>query len=157
MKANKIMSININNMPQILLGGFLSFFLMVQVTASQAADDREVIWVSASEKAQLLSEMRAFLKASQQILEANLAGNMEAVAEAARLEGVKLFNETPEAITEKLPITFSMIGPRAYMGFERIVDEAEGAGDMQEIFSQLAQLQKNCIACHALFRFDVKP
>jgi len=156
MKANKIMSININNMPQILLGGFLSLFLMVQVTASQAADDREVIWVSASEKALLLSEMRAFLKASQQILEANLAGDMKAVAKAASLDGVKLFNETPKTISEKLPITFRMIGPRAYMGFESIVDEAEGSGDMQEIFSALAQLQKNCIACHALFRFEVK-
>ena len=157
MKKNRVIEVTLKNTPHILLSSFLSLFLMIQVTTSQAADDREVIWVSASEKAQLLSEMRAFLKASQQILEANLAGNMEAVAEAARLEGVKLFNETPEAITEKLPITFSMIGPRAYMGFERIVDEAEGAGDMQEIFSQLAQLQKNCIACHGLFRFDVKP
>lgn len=140
-----------------LVGIFLSLLLVPQVKAYEVTDNREIIWVSEKEKALLLSEMRAFLDASQKILEANLAGDMKAVEEAARLVGVALFKETPEAIHEKFPITFSMIGPRAYMGFESIVDEAVGGGDMMIIFSQLAELQKNCVACHSLFRFKVKP
>ena len=136
----------------VLLGLALTF----QAKAYGITDDREIIWVTEKEKALLLSEMRAFLKASQTILEANLAGDMKAVEEAARLVGVSLFKNTPEAIHEKLPITFSMIGPRAYMGFESIVDESLGGGDMMVIFSQLAELQKNCVACHSLFRFKVK-
>lgn len=138
-------------------GPLLSCLLAAAVvTPSLAADDREVIWVTAKEKSMLMSEMRAFLSASQKILEANLSGDMKAVEEAARLVGVSLFKNTPEEINEKLPVTFTMIGPRAYMGFESIVDEAVGDGDMKVIFSYLAELQKNCVACHALFRFEVK-
>ncbi|MCF6345507.1 MAG: hypothetical protein L3J00_03450 [Thiomicrorhabdus sp.] len=140
----------------VLVGVFLSLSLVTQASAYGATDDREIIWVSEKEKALLLSEMRAFLNASQKILEANLEGDMKAVEEAARLVGVSLFKNTPEAIHEKLPITFSMIGPRAYMGFESIVDEATGGEDMMVIFSHLAELQKNCVACHSLFRFKVK-
>ncbi|MCF6254586.1 MAG: hypothetical protein L3J38_07545 [Thiomicrorhabdus sp.] len=140
----------------VLVGVFLSLSLATQASAYGATDDREIIWVTEKEKALLLSEMRAFLSASQKILEANLVGDMKAVEEAARLVGVSLFKNTPEAIHEKLPITFSMIGPRAYMGFESIVNEATGGGDMMIIFSQLAELQKNCVACHSLFRFKVK-
>lgn len=140
-----------------VLGALLSCVLGgAVVTPSVAADDREVIWVTAKEKSMLMAEMRAFLHASQKILESNLSGDMQAVEEAARLVGVSLFKDTPEAIQEKLPVTFTMIGPRAYMGFESIVDEAVGGGDMKVIFSHLAQLQKNCVMCHALFRFEVK-
>lgn len=140
----------------LFVGLFLTLSLVSQAKAYGTTDDREIIWVSEKEKALLLLEMRAFLNASQKILEANLAGDMEAVEEAARLVGVSLFKDTPEAIHEKLPITFNMIGPRAYMGFESIVNEAVGGGDMMIIFSQLAELQKNCVACHSLFRFKVK-
>ncbi len=139
-----------------ILGGILNGIVLSSAWASEVIDNREVIWVTEEEKSMLMSEMRAFLNASQKILEANLAGDMNAVEAAARLVGVKLFKETPENIHEKLPITFTMIGPRAYMGFESIVDEAVGGGDMEVIFSYLAQLQKNCVTCHALFRFEVK-
>ncbi len=147
----------ITPLKKYVLGAFFSCVLVGAVaTPSMAADDREIIWVTAKEKSMLMAEMRAFLHASQKILEANLSGDMKAVEEAARLVGVSLFRDTPEAIQDKLPITFTMIGPRAYMGFESIVDEAVGGGDMKVVFSHLAQLQKNCVACHALFRFEVK-
>ncbi len=139
-----------------LVSAFLGLMFSFQAVASDITDEREIIWVSAQEKSMLLSDMRAFLVASQKVLEANLAGDMKAVEEAARLVGLKLFKEMPEDMNEKLPISFTMIGPRAYMGFEAIVYEATGSADREAIFSQLAQLQKNCIACHALFRFEVK-
>ena len=135
---------------------FWSLTIVSQSLASGITDNREVIWVSAKEKAMLLSEMRAFLSASQKVLESNLSGDMKAVEKAARLVGVQLFTNTPEDIQKKLPVTFTMIGPRAYMGFESIVNEAVGSGDLKVIFSHLAELQKNCVACHALFRFEVK-
>ena len=140
-----------------LIGCFWGLTIVSQSVASGITDEREVIWVTAKEKAMLLSEMRAFLNASQKVLESNLSGDMKAVEEAARLVGVRLFTNTPEEIQKKLPVTFTMIGPRAYMGFESIVNEAVGSGDMEVIFSHLAELQKNCVACHALFRFEVKP
>jgi len=145
-----------NGMLSGFVGCFLGLMLFSQANASEITDDREVIWVSAKEKAMLLSDMRAFLVASQKVLEANLAGDMKTVEEAARLVGVKLFKDMPEDINAKFPISFTMIGPRAYIGFEAIVYEAAGSGNREAIFSHLAQLQKNCIACHALFRFDVK-
>lgn len=140
----------------LFLGCILGISMVTPSFATEEVDNREIIWVTVKEKSLLMSEMRAFLSASQQILEANLLGDMKAVEEAARLVGVRLFKNTPEDLQKKLPITFTLIGPQAYIGFESIVEEATGEGDATTIFLHLAQLQKNCVMCHEIFRFEVE-
>jgi len=122
-----------------------------------AADSREVIVVTAAEKAALLSEMRNFLIASQKILQASLIEDMQAVEDAARPVGMKLLKQTPEAIKQKLPDGFTAIGPKAHRGFEEIADEASGLGDREEVLQKLADLQLLCTQCHAIYRFEVQP
>jgi len=122
----------------------------------QSIDARTVIWVTAEEKAMLLSEMRSFLVASQKILQASLEGNMDEVEQAAREVGVRMAKATPKGLHQKFPEGFKEMGPKAHMGFEEIADEASGLGDREVILEKLADLQKSCIACHAAYQLDVK-
>jgi len=144
-------------MTLVFLFGFSNIsFALSENPPIKPADSREVIWVSAEEKAALLGEMRNFLIASQAILESSLVDDMETVEAASRKVGIKLLKATPEEIHKKLPAGFTAIGPKTHMGFEVIADEASGLGDREEILNTLANLQKTCIACHAAYRFEVK-
>ncbi len=123
---------------------------------SAELDAREIIWVTPSEKSALLGEMRGFLEATQKILEASLADDMEAIERAARAVGIKMMKATPKALHDKLPSGFTDIGPKAHMGFESIADEAVGMGDREVVLEHLAALQKTCNGCHSIYRFEVK-
>ncbi|VAW47548.1 hypothetical protein MNBD_GAMMA04-1492 [hydrothermal vent metagenome] len=139
-----------------VMGCFLGFSMVTPVMASESADEREVIWVSADEKAVLLSEMRAFLEASQRILEGSLADDMEVIEEAARSVGMKMMRATPKELHKKLPSGFTALGPKAHRGFEAIADEASAMGDREMVLQHLAKLQKTCNSCHSIYRFEVK-
>jgi len=139
-----------------VMGCFLGFSMATQVLASESADEREVIWVSADEKAVLLTEMRAFLEASQQVLEGSLADDMAVIEGAARSVGMKMMRGTPKALHKKLPSGFTALGPKVHRGFETIADEASGMGDREVVLQFLAKLQKTCNGCHAIYRFEVK-
>jgi len=123
---------------------------------SAEVDAREIIWVTPSEKSVLLGEMRGFLEATQKILEASLADDMETIEAAARAVGVKMMRATPKGLHDKLPSGFTALGPKAHMGFENIADEATGMGDREVVLEHLAGLQKICNDCHAIYRFEVK-
>lgn len=120
-------------------------------------DTREIIWLTEAEKTALLTEMRHFLSASQQILAASLMEDAEAVEAAARPMGMKLMKNTPPALKQKLPARFGELGSKTHLGFEEIANEAGGMGDSSVMLKQLAQLQTNCIACHARYQFKVAP
>lgn len=121
--------------------------------SNMGADHRQIIWVSDAHKNALLSEMRVFLQASQQILAATLENDMTTVESVAREVGVKLMKGTPEEIMKQLPKGFTDIAPLAHLGFEDIADEASGLGDSQVILKRLAALQVNCVSCHTQFQF----
>lgn len=154
------------NLMKSLISSTVVLFLSTAVYAGEAAeaskeghqvfDARTVIWVTAEEKALLLSEMRSFLVASQKILQASLEDNMDEVEQAARDVGVKMAKATPKELHQKFPAGFKEMGPKAHMGFEEIADEASGLGDSEVVLNKLAQLQKSCIECHAAYQLDVK-
>lgn len=138
-----------------VIGCFLGFSVM-HVSASDSSDDREIIWVSANEKAVLLAEMRSFLEASQQVLEGSLIDDMKVIEQAARSVGMKMMRATPKELHKKMPSGFIALGPKAHRGFEDIADEASGMGDREVVLEHLAKLQKTCNGCHSIYRFEVK-
>lgn len=148
-------------MQRVISGIFISIIFFSQSLQAQSqtmsetpsADMREEILLSPSEKAALLTEMRRFLIASQQILAASLRDDMEAVEAAARPVGMQLLKATPPALREKLPEGFRALGPEAHKGFEAIADEATGLGDKDVILQSLSELQTTCIACHEKYQF----
>ena len=136
-------------------GLIVVLFSLLAVQAN-AQDNREVVWLTEAEQAELLKEMRGFLSASQQVLQAALEEDMQKIEAAARPMGIKLMKNTPPGLSEKLPEGFRALGPQAHQGFEDIADEASGLGDTQIILQRLAQMQKTCVACHAQYQFKTR-
>lgn len=132
------------------IGVYLCFPLLAQA-------DRQVVWLSANQKEAFLGEMRAFMSASQQILEASLADNMPQVASAARNVGMKMIRNTPKDLKERLPKQMMVLGPATHRAFEEIANEAETLGDKEVILTKLAKLQKNCVACHQAYQIKIRP
>lgn len=128
-----------------------TLFTLISLPAF-SADNRTVVWLNEEEQAMLLSEMRQFLVASQKILAASLKDDMETVKATARNVGIQQMRSTPPSLRAKLPKGFKALGPKVHRGFEDIANEAETLGDSTVILERLAQLQKNCIACHAAYR-----
>jgi len=156
MKASRRISFFKRSVFRLVLPLMMISSMAIASAEAKQADSREVIWLNAEEKSALLAEMRNFLIASQAILEASLADDMETVETVARSVGIKALKGTPKAILKKLPAGFIEIGPKAHLGFESIADEASGMGEREVIMNTLATLQKNCITCHATYQFEVK-
>ncbi|WP_019895213.1 hypothetical protein [Hydrogenovibrio halophilus] len=125
--------------------------------AHSPADSREIIWLSPSERATVLAEMRQFVVASQAILQGVLDENWQTVEDAAREVGVRQMRQTPPGLRDKLPEGFMRLGPKVHRGFENIADEASGLADKTVVLQKLADLQQHCISCHASWQFKARP
>ena len=137
----------------VLLGGLFLLPKMACAEAS-ASDSRTAIWLNDAERSAILAEMRQFLSASQSILQATLNDDMEQVEQTARAVGLKQARGVPKTLQEKLPQGFTQLGPQVHIGFEEIADEAATMGDTQVILQRLAEVQKLCIQCHAIYRLE---
>lgn len=132
------------------IGVYLCFPLLAQA-------DRQVVWLNASQKVAFLGEMRTFMSASQEILEASLADNMPKVEAAARNVGLQMVRNTPASLKARLPKQMMVLGPATHQAFEEIANEAETLGDKEMILTKLAKLQQNCVACHQTYQIKVAP
>ena len=124
-----------------------------------AADSRQAIPLDAREKNFLLGEMREFLVVSQRILAASQAGDMQAVAAAARSVGLKAHRDDftnpasiVQGIRKKAPQAFLPLGKATHAGFDEIADIAEQIGDKDAVNNLLADNMRRCVACHAGYR-----
>ena len=120
------------------------------------ADSRTAIEVSAQNKTKILKEMRELLRSSQLVLDGVIKNDMEQVEKAARKVGMNMTGGTPPEVARVLPQRFRALGPGVHRSFERIADEADGFGDTQKILTILADTQSSCVACHDIYRFEVK-
>lgn len=136
----------------------ISLLFMVAMAFSNFAysDERTAIWLSADQKGMFLKEMRQFMSASQKILEASLADNMTEVEKSAREVGIKMIRNTPKSLKKKLPPGMMKLGPATHRGFESIANEASTLGDKTVILQKLANLQKNCVACHQAYQIKIR-
>ena len=118
------------------------------------SDKRTSIQVSSQERNLVLMEMRAFLVAVQNITVALGKGDMDKVAESAKIVGMSTQKGMPEALKNKLPIEFKKLGRKTHMAFDQLALDADEMEDKQQALEQLGALMSNCVACHATFRLD---
>jgi hypothetical protein len=138
------------------LAAALVFFGAIgRVADAPSTDGRTQLMLDGRERDFVLNEMRHLLMASQAILEATLAHDMARVAAEARKVGMADVKNIPLDIRGpligKLPAEFKQLGFGTHEAFDRLALDAEGLGDPAHTLAQLAELQKNCIACHAAY------
>ena len=132
-------------------GVLVTKFVIVGNTV-QGTDNRIAIVVQPAERNLVLTEMRAFLVSVQAVMNAALAGDMSAVAKAARKSGVPSQDQVPSSLVGKLPLSFKTMGFDTHRAFDQLALDAEQLGDPEHSLQQLGNLMNNCIACHQAYR-----
>jgi len=137
----------------IIIGGAYKF--MIQGDATQSADGRMAIHLTADERDFVLVEMRTFLTSVQQVTQGLTDKDMAVVAEAGKKVGMAAQSGVPGTLVGKLPMAFKKLGFDTHTRFDQLAMDAESFGDAEHTLEQLAELMQNCVACHAAYRFDV--
>ena len=137
----------------VITAGIYKFIFQGSVTEN--ADGRMTIHLNAGERDLVLTEMRLFIASIQQITKGITENDMELVAEYARKAGKAAQGEVPGTLMGKLPVQFKLLGSDTHAKFDQLAMDAEDLGDSNHALSQLSTLMKNCIDCHAAYRFDI--
>lgn len=135
----------------------LMFIFISLPSKAYAVDGRQVIFLSETEKAVLMIEMRNFLRGSQEVLDNSLKGDLTLVHRTAQPLGVKMLRNLPKDMTSKMPKTFYAMLKSLHYGFAEIADVAKRPDtEPKMIMQKLASMQKLCVACHASFQLKIK-
>ncbi len=130
-------------------------YQMIFVGATQTAGDgRTALLLEPAERDLVLTEMRTFLQAVQAITMGLSDNDLAAVAVAAKQVGMSAAHGVPVSLMAKLPLGFKQLGHATHGAFDQLALDAESLGDPAHTLRQLAELQANCVGCHAAFRFE---
>lgn len=138
----------------IIAFGINKFILQGNTVKSE--DGRITIVLLPSEKDLILDEMRGFLSATQQIVQAVSQDNMQKVVVAAKKAGRAAQEEVPGSLVGKLPIAFKKLGFDTHTKFDELAMDAADMEDKEQTLALLAELMQNCVACHAAYRLDLE-
>ena len=134
----------------------LLYLFVIRGSTLPASDGRTSIVLTSGERDLVLTEMRGFLIAVQQITQGVVDDDSGAIAVAARRAGGAATHEVPPSLVGKLPIEFKRLGFDTHSQFDRLALDTEQLGDAAHAQRALATLMQNCVACHAAYRFDLE-
>jgi len=144
----------------LVLNGALLYLILIAGKTEQdatAADPRMAILLNEDERALVLTEMRGFLSAVQNMNSALAEGDMKQVEMSARSVGQAAAQQVPATLMAKLPLQFKQLGLSTHQGFDQIAMDAGDLADNTHTLHQLGQLMNNCVACHATFQLKTSP
>ena len=137
----------------IALGAYKFIF---QGNTSNSDDSRIVIVLNPHEKDLILKEMRDFLSATQQIIQASADDEVIKVVAVAKKVGRIAQAEVPSTLVGKLPMAFKKLGFDTHTKFDELAQDAQDMEDKDQTLKLLAELMQNCVACHAAYRLDLE-
>ena len=132
-----------------------SYKFIIQGSTTKSTDGRIEILLNDNERNLVLAEMRAFLNSVQQINQGISEDNMKLVAASARKSGKAAQTGMPGTLVGKLPLQFKKLGGDTHVKFDELAMDADDLGDRDHALEQLSTLMKNCVACHATYRFSL--
>ena len=121
------------------------------------ADERTVMMLAPSERAEVLLEMRQFLSGVQLMTDAMAREDMKAMAQAARSLGKAAAHEVSPELRAKLPMEFKQLGFSVHNDFDQIAMDAESMGDVKHSMTQLSSTLQKCVACHTIYQIQSAP
>ncbi len=139
----------------VLISTGITYKFVIQGNVTESTDGRTAILLERNERDLVLAEMRVFLESVQQITSGISDDDMKLVTEYARKSGRNAQLEVPGSLIGKLPLPFKKLGFDTHAKFDEMALDAEHFGDRDHSLSQMNTLLKNCVACHAAYRFEV--
>ena len=119
-------------------------------------DTRVSIIVSQSNKDFVMHEMRTFVEALHQIHVGIEQNDPALIAKVARASGGSVAGHAPAGLLASVPAEFKTIGFDTHGKFDQIAESAEKNFDPKVTRGQVTELLGNCVACHKMYRMDVK-
>jgi len=135
----------------------MAYMFIIKGSVTTDVDGRTAIILKEGERDLVLSEMRAFLAAVQQITAGLSSGNMKMVAESAREVGLAAQQAVPVGLMGKLPIEFKKLGFDTHSRFDALALNAEEFGDTETALTELGTLMQNCVGCHGGYKLVATP
>jgi cytochrome c556 len=132
-------------------------WLFVTGWTRPGTDGRTEIVLAASERDQILAEMRQLLKAVHGVVTglSTPDGDVKAVERAARDVGMKMAADTEPAIMAKLPLPFKQMGMSIHRDMDALADAVVQKETPQQILQRLSSMTARCTTCHDMYRFGV--
>lgn len=132
----------------------LSFIAMTTVAANEI-DKRHILPITELQRDHVLTEMRAMLSGTQNILDALLREDMAAVSRYARSLGMGMAHKAEDHLKAVLPKEFMQLGMSVHKDFNQIALDAESLKDPKHTLRQLSESMKKCNACHAGYQIRI--
>jgi len=124
------------------------------VTASDI-DERRVLPVTEMQRNHILTEMRALLAGTQNILSALARDDMAAVARHARPLGTGMAHKGEDHMQAVLPQEFMQLGMSVHKDFDQIAADAESLKNPKHTLKQLSESMNKCVACHDAYQLRI--
>jgi hypothetical protein len=134
----------------------LGFAIMTTTAAASEIDKRKVLPLAEHQRNHVLTEMRALLSGTRNILEALSREDMAAVAGHARSLGMGMVHKGEDHLLAVLPKEFMQLGMAIHKDFDKIAADAESLKDPQHTLRQLSESMKKCGACHESYQIRVE-
>lgn len=157
MKSSILPGLFVQPQKSVLAG--LTFALAMATTNGAAwadtADGRQVIELTAAQRAHVLGEMRALLSGTQAMLAALAVDDMVAVARQASALGMNMGHKAENHLHDVLPPAFMQLGMSIHQDFDRIAADAETRKDSKHSLQQLSTTLNACAVCHEAYQIQV--
>ena len=134
----------------------LSLIAMTTTVAASEVDKRQILPFNEMQRDHVLTEMRALLTGTQNILDALIREDMAAVARYAGSLGMGMVHKAEDHLKAILPKEFMQLGMSVHKDFDQIASDAESLKDPKHTLRQLSESMKKCVACHADYQIRIK-
>ncbi len=148
-----------NSMKKIsshILAGLLVCSAAFMNTAYAEPDGRQAIVLTEDERNLVLAEMRTFLDTVRMVTVSLAEEDYAAINTNAKKVGMAAAGQIPVSLSDKLPMQFKQLARKVHQSFDMIAMDAQAMEDKQQTLEQLGAQMSNCVACHAIFRFEAE-
>lgn len=138
----------------VLTLGVLGWLFYGGMTTA-GTDGRTAILLAPGERDQILSEMRALLKAVDAVVRTygEERPDVKQAEAAVRAVGMQQAADVNPVIMAKLPLPFKQMGMSVHRDMDALADAMVAGETPPQIMSRLAGLTARCTTCHDLYRF----
>lgn len=137
-----------------LIAFLITMLFSSQSYALDSSDKRTVIQLTVAERNLVLAEMREFLEGVQKITQGVISKDMKQISNSAKKLGSSASKAVPATLAAKLPMGFKKLAMATHKKFDEIAQNAEDLEDAEHSLSQLGTILNNCVACHAIYKFE---
>lgn len=136
---------------------FVSFSVWSQAPASPESTERRApVVLRPNEKADLLSDMREYLRGVQLIISALAKNDIDTVSKVASSLGIINIVDRPLNFPTQSGTRFRDLAALVHMNFEELAIDAKTHRDTKAILERLAPLMNRCVTCHETYYLSDK-